>query len=298
MPDPACPLPVVRRVGALTVTRITETEIAGFAPAALFPDLAGVADDPALFPSQLLNPAGQVRLAVHSWLIRGPQGTMLVDTGIGAGKERPLSPHFHRVSSDFLGQLATAGVRPVDIDHVLLTHLHVDHVGWNTVAIDGVWLPTFPNARYVFSGDEYHFFGDPANFAPRHRNSFLARQDSVDPVVAAGQAMMVPVDGSEALPGIRFLPTPGHSPFHAAILIASEGETALFAGDTLHHVAQVLRPEANSVFDADPAQARSSRLQVLDLAARPGTRLFGAHLAGSSVLTVTRRNEGFAWQDG
>ncbi|MCR8726463.1 MBL fold metallo-hydrolase [Frigidibacter sp. ROC022] len=139
-------------------------------------------------------------------MVEAPCGKMLIDTGIGNAKQRPLSPPFNDHDNGFLGRLAAAGVQPDQVGFILLTHLHVDHVGWNTIQSDGVWRQTFPNARYLFSRTEYRFFADPANLSPRHRNSFLARQDSVDPVVANGQAEMIEVDGSEVLPGIRFLP--------------------------------------------------------------------------------------------
>ncbi|MGU3399924.1 MBL fold metallo-hydrolase [Brucellaceae bacterium D45D] len=293
----AAPISLKRHhVGALTITRIDETELVGMAPQVLFPDLAGEAIDPALFPAHMSRDGG-IRLASHAWLVEGPQGRILIDTGIGAGKQRPLTPMFHELETDFLARLAEAGVRPADIDWVLHTHLHVDHVGWNTRAEDGVWLPTFANARHVFSGEEYRYYADPVRISARTRNSFLARQDSVDPIVANGQAMMISVDGSEVLPGICFLSTPGHSPFHASILIASEGQTALFAGDTLHHVAQVLRPQVNSVFDADPEAARTARAEVLALAAKPGVTLFGAHVSGSSVLRITQNDNGYIWTE-
>lgn len=291
--------PRLRRhsIGALTITRIDETELSGLAPQALFPDLADEAADPALFPAHMSTAAGEIRLASHSWLVEGPQGKILIDTGIGDGKQRPLSPMFHDRQSEFLVRLEEAGVAPSEVNWVLHTHLHVDHVGWNTRAVDAVWLPTFPAARHVFSGEEYRFFADPAQATARQRNSFLARQDSVDPIVANGQAMMITANGEEVLPGIRFLPTPGHSPFHASILISSQGETALFAGDTLHHVAQVRRPEVNSVFDADPVAARRARAQVLDLAAQPVVTLFGAHISGSSALRVVRSAAGYDWAE-
>lgn len=285
------------RIGALTITRIDETELSGFAPQVLFPDLAAETGDPALFPAHMCDDAGDIRLASHAWLVEGPQGRMLVDTGIGDSKQRPLSPPFHDRQSDFLDRLAAAGVTPIQIDWVLHTHLHVDHVGWNTQAVDGIWLPTFPRARHLFSAEEYRAFADPANVSARTRNSFLARQDSVDPIVANGQAMMNPIDGTEVLPGVRFLPTPGHSPFHASIEITSEGQTALFAGDTLHHPAQVRRPQVNSVFDADPDAARAARAFVLERAAQPNVALFGAHIAGSSALRITRTGEGYDWTE-
>ncbi|WP_246103226.1 hypothetical protein [Rhizobium straminoryzae] len=160
-----------------------------------------------------------------------------------------------------------------------------------------IWHPTFPNARYVFSAKEYGFFSSPDNHIDRHRTSFMARADSVDPVVKACQAVMIPVDGSDVFPGIRYLSTPGHSPFHASIAIDTEEGTALFAGDTMHHDAQVFRPEVNSIFDADADLARHSLEILLDTASTSGTIVFGAHLAGGSAIKITKTAKGYRWQD-
>lgn len=298
MSDPYQTEPVVHQIGDLKITRIHETELAGFSPVALFPDFADVAEDTDYFPAHMMDDAGGIRLASHSWLVQGPNGTLLVDTGIGNAKQRPLSAPFHNHSNDFLGQLAAASVTPEQVDHVLLTHLHVDHVGWNTHQVDGVWIPTFSNATHVFSRDEYRFFADPANLEPRHRNSFLARQDSIDPVVANNQANMININDTEVMPGVRYISTPGHSPFHASIVMTSGDDTAIFAGDTLHHVAQVKRPSVNSIFDADPLAACTSRNTVLELASSDNTLLFGAHISGRSVLNISKSQNGFIWEEG
>ncbi|MBJ3777010.1 MBL fold metallo-hydrolase [Acuticoccus mangrovi] len=289
--------PVVRHMGELKITRISEPDILALTPARLFPDLADEAADPALFPPHMLTEEGFVRLAVHAWLVEGPLVTLLVDTGIGNAKARPKAPLFHERQTDFLDTLAAAGVAPSAVDLVLLSHLHVDHVGWNTVRTDDVWLPTFPHAKYVFSEKEYRFYAAPQHYEARHHNSFLARMDSVDPVVANGQAVMIAVDGSEVMPNVRFHATPGHSPDHAVITIDTPDGRLLFAADTLHHPAQVLRPDVNSTFDLEPEAARASRRKMLDMAAEENTLLFGAHLSGTSVLDIRRTAEGYTWRE-
>ncbi len=285
-----------RTLGRYKISKITELELTDFSPARLFPELRDQAADPTLFPAGLLSPAGNIILSSHSWLLRDGRQTILVDTGVGARKTRPFAPYFDNLAPPFLDHLEAAGVRPEDVDLVLLTHLHGDHVGWNTVRDGAIWRPTFPNARYVFSADEYRFFSNPENHIERHRTSFMARADSVDPIVSSGQAVMIPIDGSEVLPGIRYLPTPGHSPFHASIAIDAGDRTALFAGDTLHHHAQVFRPDVNSIFDADPDLARYSRGNLLEIASNPGTILFGAHLGGSSTIRIAKVAKGYHWQ--
>jgi glyoxylase-like metal-dependent hydrolase (beta-lactamase superfamily II) len=289
--------PFQRTIGRYTISKITELELRDFSPARLFPQFEDQATDPTLFPASLLSPEGNIILSSHSWLLQDGRQTILVDTGVGARKSRPFAPYFDNLSPPYLNHLEAVGVRPEDVDLILLTHLHGDHIGWNTIWDGAIWRSTFPKARYVFSAEEYDFFSSPENHVDRHRTSFMARADSVDPVVSAGQAVMIPIDGSEVFPGIRYLSTPGHSPFHASIAINTGEGTALFAGDTLHHHAQVLRPEVNSIFDADPDLARHSRDIVLDTASTPGTILFGAHLAGSSAIKITKTAKGYRWQE-
>jgi len=285
------------QIGSARITRIDEMDLTSLAPGQVFADLPDDATaDAALFPASSLHESGNVNLRVHSWLIETDGRRMLVDTGVGAFKQRPHAPHFDGLNSPLIRNLASTGVRPEDIDVVLLTHLHVDHVGWNTTLADGAWLPTFPNAEYVFTQDEYRFYARPENHTQRNLRSFMARQDSVDPVVAAGQDLMIPFGEAEPVANIRFVPTPGHSPFHCSILLDAGGGTALFAGDTLHHPFQVRLPEINSVFDADPQVSRSARRTLLDLAARPEITVFGTHIAGSSVLRIHRDGTGFAWE--
>lgn len=187
--------------------------------------------------------------------------TVLVDTGIGNGKLR-ASRSFDRLDTPWLARLAAAGVAPGDVTDVLLTHLHTDHVGWNTRrAADGRWVPTFPNACYVFPRAGRDLFEGPGGWA---RPNFDMYADSVLPVIEAGQADLVGAEGGEVLDGFVYHPTPGHSPDHMSIAFRSAGEGALFAGDVVHHPVQVRRPSWNSVFCADAAQARASRLWGLD----------------------------------
>ncbi len=287
------------QIGSVRITRIDEMELASLSAKQVFPDLPeAAAADAALFPASSLHVGGNLNLKVHSWLVEAGGRKILVDTGAGAMKHRPYAPYFDNLTPPFLENLAAAGARPEDIDTVLLTHLHVDHVGWNTTIREEAWLPTFPNAEYVFTEDEYRFYARPENHTQRNRTSFMARQDSLDPVVAAGQARMIAFGESEPLPGFRFVPTPGHSPYHSSILLDTGDGVALFAGDTLHHPFQVFLPEINSIFDADPDASRTSRKAVLDLAARTGVTVFGAHIAGNSTMKIQRNGTGFSWEFG
>lgn len=283
----------VHRVGAATMTRIDET---GFAltPERLFP-LWNENDAPALeehFGTDSLDLTHRrVSLKTHLWVVEIDGHTIVVDTGIGNRKSRPFSALFDQLDNPVLERFAAAGFRPEKVDYVLLTHLHVDHIGWNTHWQDGRWTPVFPNATYAFGQRERDFFAMPEG-EPRR----MVFEDSVLPVIEAGQARAVRDEGEEILDGIRFVPTFGHSLGHMAIEIRSRGETALFSGDVMHSALQVLRPEWNSVFCLDQDQAREARRWLLHRAAETDATIFAAHFPETSAGKVKRSSNGFEWR--
>lgn len=287
------PASQVHRVGAATITRVDETRFA-LAPDRLFP--AWTANDGRALEERFDTDSldltnARVPLHTHLWVVEIDGTTIVVDTGIGNGKARPFSALFDKLDNPVLERLEAAGFKREKIDYVLLTHLHVDHVGWNTHWQDGRWAPVFPNATYVFGERERDFFATPEG-APRQ----MVFDDSVLPVIEAGQARVVPDAGEEILDGIRFLPTFGHSIGHMAIEIRSRGEAALFSGDVMHSAVQVHRPEWNSVFCLDQEQARASRRHLLTYAAETGATIFAAHFAQTSAGTVKRLDNGFEWR--
>ncbi|KKW91628.1 MBL fold metallo-hydrolase [Sphingobium chungbukense] len=288
------------RLGDITVTRIPELSLEDFPAAVVIPewDPDILVRHPDWITPGSMDPARKnLYMQVHSWLVRTPRWTILIDTGVGNDKPRPFTPGFDRLSTPFLERLAKAGAQPEDIDYVLMTHLHVDHVGWNTRLEGGRWVPTFPNARYLFSGRELQYFTDERHHNDRNKTSFIVQRDSVLPLVDAGVAELIEVDGSEVLEGFAFQPTPGHSIDHASITVTSRGETAIFPGDTLHHPIQIFKPEWNSMFDAFEDEARTARKWVLDYAANENARLFSTHFPESAVGEVRRRGDGgFEWQ--
>lgn len=282
------------QVGAATITRVTEQTFTIDA-ARLFPDL-----DPSvlqanaawLVPDHVERSLTSAQLSVHTWVIRLDGRVILVDTACGNGKDRPFGAIFHQLDTPYLARLAAAGVQPEDVDLVLITHLHVDHVGWNTRLVDGEWVPTFPNARYVFARAERAYYDTPAA-----ANRMMVFEDSVLPVIRAGLTDEIGDDGGSYLPGIRFIPTPGHCVGHMSIEIASEGERALFWGDVVHHPIQVLRPDWSSSFCADREQASASRRRIFGYAAEHDAHVFTSHFAGTSTGHI-RRDEhgGFVWR--
>ncbi|MFE0755725.1 MBL fold metallo-hydrolase [Inquilinus sp. NPDC058860] len=298
------------RIGDATITRIDEIPLAHGSPAELYPDIDPEAADRhrgRVSPGSLHPETGAISLGIHSWLVRTPHHTILIDTATGNGKERPTVPLMHRLDVPYLQRLAAAGVRPEDVDHVLITHVHADHVGWNTRLVDGRWVPTFPNARHHVSSVEQRygesltdpsaggFRPDPALGTPRHPPLDGVYQDSVRPVLDAGLADLVSVDGGEVLDGISFHPAPGHSIDHAVIRLRSRGEEALFAGDVMHHPLQVCEPGWNSRYCEFPEPARASRRWLLEQAAESGALVLPGHFAESSAGRVTRRGDRFDW---
>ncbi|CCE05360.1 Beta-lactamase domain protein [Bradyrhizobium sp. STM 3843] len=301
------------RVGDATVTKLFELALDGVDASFLYPgaDAASVARERAAFgPGSVDASTGLLRQSIHSWLVQTPERVILIDTATGNDKERPSVPIFHRLNEPFLERLKAAGVAPEDVDFVLMTHLHADHVGWNTRLVGGRWVPTFPNAQYVFSGRERAYqaalsaqdgsdavIRDAAKLGPMtHPPLAGVYEDSVLPIIEAGLAREIVVDGSEVVDGFRYLPSAGHSIDHACISFTSRGERALFWGDVMHHPLQVARPDWNSVYCEFPQAAQASRRWAMNHAAETQSLVFTTHFAESSAGRISRDRDRFAWQ--
>jgi glyoxylase-like metal-dependent hydrolase (beta-lactamase superfamily II) len=287
------------RLGDVTVTRIDEMRLSVATPAFLYPGWDPAELEPNLHwltPRNMDEATGNLIQSVHTWLVRTRHHTILIDTASGNDKERPGNPIFHHLNTPYLQRLAAAGVRPEDVDYVLHTHLHVDHCGWNTRLVDGRWIPTFPNARHVFARAEEDYYSSPASHNEVNVPSFGVFEDSVAPIVAAGQAERVDNEGGEYLDNFTFRPTKGHSIGHMSIELRSSGQQALFTGDVMHHPLQVVRPDWNSVFCEWQDDARVSRRWVLEQGAERNLLLFTPHFAETSAGYVTRQGDRFAWR--
>lgn len=282
-------------VGEATITRLTEIVFTNFKPAYVFPDwsLRAIAPHlPWLVPECLDAEQANLTVSVNTWIVQTPRHTVLVDTGIGNGRVRRI-PSFNQLDTRYLQQLAGVGIEPGQVTHVLSTHLHSDHVGWNTRWIDGAWKPTFPNARYLFPQVELQY-AQSDEF--RFKQAVGVYEDSIEPVLQAGLVDLVSAEGGEVLQGFRHRPTPGHTPGHMSIELLSHGERAIFTGDVMHNPLQVWLPHWNSVFCSDQERARVSRRWLLGHAADTGAQLFTAHFPRTAAGRVTRQDEGFAWQ--
>ena len=256
---------------------------------------------PSLTPEQLAENRGWMReagalddqdglvLCFQSYVIRTPHHTILVDTCIGNDKDRTsIHPRFHRKSdASYLQALAQAGLQPADIDIVLCTHLHVDHVGWNTRLEDGRWVPTFPNARYLFSRTEFDYWAQRNAQQP-----VLPFQDSVLPVVEAQRHVFVASD--VALDDhVRLLPTPGHTPDHFSVLFGRGRDDGVITGDLIHSPLQARYPELWMKDDVDPTHAARTRRSFLERFCDTETMCCSSHFPSPSLSRIGRWGEGF-----
>jgi glyoxylase-like metal-dependent hydrolase (beta-lactamase superfamily II) len=303
----------IYRIGNTSVTKIPELTLSGFALTTLLPDLKTetLKQHPEWVDPQTIDPvSGNALLSVHTWLVKTPSQTILIDTGAGNEKQRPTMPVLHELHNPYLERLSAAGVEPDAVDYVLITHLHSDHVGWNTRPADGRWVPTFPNARYVFSELEQDYGAGLTNQDERAASA-LARAnlgspvrtpvagvyaDSIQPILDAGLAKLIQIDGSEIVDGISFHRAPGHSIDHAIIVLRSDGAEAVFGGDTLHHPIEIYEPDLVSVFCEFPAAARTSRRSMLEHLAETGAIYFSSHFPSTSVGQVTQHKGGYEWK--
>lgn len=234
-----------------------------------------------------VSPTGQYLMALQSFVIEVARLRILVDTGIGNFKSRPEIPEFDQQDRPFLAKLAAAGFAPETIDLVVCTHLHVDHVGWNTVLDAGEWSPTFPNARYLFAEPDIDFFANSDDSL--HRSAFV---DSVRPIIAAG--LVDRVDGNLAVSSeVELRSTPGHTPGHHSVWI---GDRAVITGDVLHHPIQCSHPEWTGRGDADPELAATTRRALLNDAASSGALVLGTHFAGSAAGHVRYTDSGYRFE--
>ena len=231
--------------------------------------------------------------SVHSFVIEVDGQTILVDTCDGNHKNR-LIEAVHQLDTDYLGNLARAGFLPEDIDLVMCTHLHFDHVGWNTRLENGKWVPTFANAKYLFGKRDYEYFQTGQAGEEAHFESFV---DSIIPVMEAGQGIIVDeshVAHREIGNGVWLEPAFGHSPGCCTVHGRADAGEAIFWGDVIHHPVQLIRPDLPFAFDADPAMASLTRQRVMKKALDEDLLCFPAHFRKTSAGKI--RADGHAYR--
>lgn len=259
-------------VGKVKITKVVELETVGstrfILPLATNEEIQKL---PWLIP-HFATEEGRLRMSIHTLIVETPSQRIMVDTGLGNDKEGRKVPTWNNRNEPFLERMTEAGFPPDSIDTVLCTHLHVDHVGWNTRLDGGKWVPTFTKARYVFGKTEYEYWRDHSDSA-EHAAVF---NDSVKPVADAGLADLVASD-HRLCDEITLIPTPGHSPGHVSIHIVSDGQQALLTGDAAHHPCQMAHLDWSSTADSDPKQSAITRRELFGRFADTPTLVIGGH---------------------
>jgi glyoxylase-like metal-dependent hydrolase (beta-lactamase superfamily II) len=268
--------PLSWKIGKVTVTQIIEMEenkiFSSFIPKAIPEEIKKIEW---LYP-YFVDENGNLKALVQSFLIKSKDKNILIDTCNGNGKNRPNVPEWGNLNTDYLERFNEVGISPNSIDFVLCTHFHFDHVGWNTKMEDGKWVPTFPNARYLFSKEEYEYWiKRPEKEMIDDLNGL---DDSITPIVDAGLANFVS-DDYQIDRNIRLISTPGHTPHHVSVVIESQGKKAIISGDFVHHPCQIAHEDWTSAADTYPEQTVETRKKLLAEIKNTDTLLIGCHFA-------------------
>jgi len=285
-----------RMIGDARVTRVLEYAAPTHDPAFLFPDL-----DPALLtaaadwmaPNHYIPSMNRLIVTIQLWVVHAGGNIVVVDTGVGNDKTRGMA-RMNKLNGLVLPWLEAAGAAPEKVTHVVHTHLHCDHTGWNTRLVDGRWEPTFPNARYLMPKREFDYYTDALTQAP---DPIIdgSWADSVMPVVEAGLVDFI--DNQTEVAGcLSVEQTPGHTHGHVAYRLRSGGEEALFCGDVMHSPIQIAHPEVNSGYCSLPDVARRTRRRVLEDAATNGTLIMPVHFGAPHCGHVRRQGDGFRFE--
>lgn len=278
------------KIGAVEVWRILEIHAPFMTPEELYPnagpDVRAIIE--AHVPGGLCPQSGRLILPIQGFLLKTPSHNILVDSCVGNDKTAPRDADWHKRSGTrFMAALTAAGMGVSDIDYVLCTHLHADHVGWNTRLEDGRWVPTFPNARYLMPAADEE--------VQRLRNGDVY-VESILPVVEAGQVELVKA-GHMLGDHVTLIPTPGHTPGHVSVMVKSGNHEALITGDALHSTVQCWNPDWHFKYDADAETAVTSRRQLLEDASETDCIVLGSHFALPSLGRVKAEKGAFRWEE-
>ena len=281
------------QVGDVKVTRVVEMEMpVAYSPDTVFLKEATPAELrklPWLYPN-FVNEQDELLLSIHALLVEAPGLRLVVDTCVGNDKPRAGMTGPNGLQTKFLEAMAEVGWTPESVNAVVCTHLHVDHVGWNTMLVDGKWVPTFPNARYLLGKTEFaHWTAE----GDAEQQQILS--DSVQPILDAGLADMVGLDHVLS-PQIRLTPTTGHTPGHVSVVIESGGERAVITGDMTHHPCQMAHPQWSPSFDSDPKAAAATRAKMFAEWADDDILVIGTHYATPTAGRVRREGAGFRFE--
>ena len=277
-------------IGQVKITQIVELTFEGLD--AFLPDATPEAVLPIdWLQPHFITPEGVLRFSIHALVIDTGSRRIIVDTCVGNHKPREFFPDWHMLQTNFLDDLAAAGYPPDSIDTVLCTHLHLDHVGWNTRLEGDRWVPTFASARYLIERSEFAYLNDEAE-APdveawlRDMNRTVMA-DSILPIVEADLVELVACD-AQICDEVRLIPTPGHTIGHVSVLVTSQGESALITGDFTHHPCQLAHPEWAVTTDFDQEQSTATRHATFAQFSDTPTLLIGTHWPEPTAGTIVR----------
>jgi glyoxylase-like metal-dependent hydrolase (beta-lactamase superfamily II) len=280
------------KIGDVKVSRVVEMEIpvpySDKRPMIHGADPETLKSMPWLYP-HFVSEEGHLRLSIHALLVEAPGLKLVVDTCIGNDKARSML-RGQTLGTPFLEHLAKAGFTRDNVDAVVCTHLHVDHVGWNTMLENGKWVPTFRNARYLIGRQEYEHWSAAGD---EEQKQILG--DSVAPIFDAGLAQQVEMDHRVSRE-IRLVPTTGHTPGHVSVVIESKGETAIITGDMMHHPCQIGHPEWCPDFDSDKEAARTTRRAMLKDWADQPILVIGTHFAAPTAGHIKRDGASYRFE--
>lgn len=287
------------KIGDYSVGRVAEFEFPAFAATEFLPDATAeiVAEARRRLPGRITDD-GKVVMSFHSFVLQTGRHTIVVDTCCGNDKSRPGRDQFNRPKPDFLAGLAAYGVKPEQVTHVMCTHLHWDHVGWNTRLINGEWVPTFPNAKVIMAKREYDYWDAiyaKEKAAGKVENLHaIGFEDSVLPLKKAEKAVLV-ADDFELDKGIWLEPCHGHSAGHVVVNVESTGKRAAFVGDVIHHPMQLLYPDLSCRADMDMNASRVSRRALMEKHADTGNIILPQHFATPSCGVIKRAGNAFSF---
>jgi glyoxylase-like metal-dependent hydrolase (beta-lactamase superfamily II) len=286
-------------IGQATITRIEESYGPTYPPEVLLPDW-----DPAVVEewgpervARCIEPTTNLALvSTHTWIVRTTQSTILVDTCCGNGKVRNVETG-HGLATDWMHRLVGAGITPDEVDAVVCTHLHFDHVGWNTSFVDGQWVPTFPNARHYINRTEFEFWNPAVTDQEGLEYNGNVFDDSVAPVFDRDLAVLWDGDACVIDDTLTLELAPGHTPGHCIGWLESGGEYALFAGDSMHSPLQLLHPEWSNIACTDLVASVATRRRLLEESAERAAVLLPAHFPAPHAFRVARAGPSFRFSD-
>ena len=272
------------QVGEVKITQLVELTTASLGPY-LLPQATPDELKKISWLSPFVDPDHRLVLSMHMLVIEAHGQTVVVDTCIGNDKQRNY-PKWNLMQTDFLERFEAAGFDIKTVDKVLCTHMHVDHVGWNTIKVGDAWMPTFSNARYLYSKKEWdHWSKEPQEYGP-------VIEDSVQPIFDSGLADLV-TDDYEVSAEISLEPTPGHTPGHVSVHIKSLGEEAIITGDMIHHPCQIRHVDWATSADVDQSKAIDTRQMFLEKYTDRPVLIIGTHFAGPSAGRIVRDGDYF-----